>query len=192
VIGEGTIFLPGFSVTHRGLLNNRVKIGENCLIESQLIFESGDSGVIQIGSSCHLGGGTKIISKNSISIGNNVTVAWNCTIYDHDSHSIFWDERKCDTPQEITDLREFGDPCKRKNWKNVVSKPIKIEDRVWIGFGVTVLKGVTIGEGAVIGAGSVVTRDVPAYSVCAGNPAKVIKSISPPVKFKEQIEGANL
>jgi maltose O-acetyltransferase len=56
------------------------------------------------------------------------------------------------------------------------SKPVNILDDVWIGAGAIILPGVTIGEGAVIGAGSVVTKDVDAFTVVAGNPAKLIKS----------------
>jgi maltose O-acetyltransferase len=52
---------------------------------------------------------------------------------------------------------------------------IVIEDDVWIGARVIVLKGVHIGKGAILGAGSVVTKDVPSYSIVAGNPARVIK-----------------
>lgn len=55
--------------------------------------------------------------------------------------------------------------------------PITIEDNVWIGAQVTILGGVTIGEGSVIGAGSVINKDVPPYSVVAGLPARVIKTI---------------
>lgn len=55
-------------------------------------------------------------------------------------------------------------------------KPVVIGDDVWIGSRVTILPGVHIGEGAIIGASSVVTKDVPAYSIVGGNPAKVIKS----------------
>jgi len=55
------------------------------------------------------------------------------------------------------------------------SRNVIIEDDVWIGARVIILPGVTIGKGSVIGAGSVVTHDVPAYSVCGGNPARVIK-----------------
>lgn len=53
--------------------------------------------------------------------------------------------------------------------------PITIGNDVWIASGAIILYGVTIGDGAVVGAGSVVTKDVPAYTVVAGNPARVIK-----------------
>ena len=54
-------------------------------------------------------------------------------------------------------------------------KPVQIGDDVWIGARAIILPGITIGQGAIVGAGSVVTKDVPPYSICAGNPAKVIK-----------------
>lgn len=50
--------------------------------------------------------------------------------------------------------------------------------RVAIGMGCIIMPGVTIGEGAVIGAGSVVTKDIPAWTVAVGNPAKVIRQLS--------------
>lgn len=53
--------------------------------------------------------------------------------------------------------------------------PVRIEDDVWIGARVIILPGLTIGKGAIIAAGSVVTKDVPSYAICAGNPARVIK-----------------
>lgn len=58
------------------------------------------------------------------------------------------------------------------------SKPIVIEDGVWLGGHVTVLGGVTIGKGSVVGAGAVVTHDIPAYSVAVGNPAHVLRAIT--------------
>ncbi|MEN5194446.1 acyltransferase [Sphingobacterium faecium] len=59
--------------------------------------------------------------------------------------------------------------------QGVAVAPVSIADDVWIGGHVVILSGIHIGEHAVIGAGSVVTRDVPAYSVVVGNPAKVVK-----------------
>ena len=57
------------------------------------------------------------------------------------------------------------------------ARPIKVGDNVWIGAGVTVLPGVTIGDNVTIGAGSVVNRDIPANTVAAGVPCRVIKEL---------------
>jgi acetyltransferase-like isoleucine patch superfamily enzyme len=70
---------------------------------------------------------------------------------------------------------------KRKNFNNIFSKTI-IGSDVWIGVDVKIKSGLNIGTGAVIGAGAVVTKDVPAYSVVVGVPAKHLK-----FRFKEEI-----
>ncbi len=57
------------------------------------------------------------------------------------------------------------------------AKPITVGNDVWIAAGVIVCGGVTIGDGAVVGAGSVVTRDIPPYTFCAGNPCRVIRKL---------------
>ena len=56
-----------------------------------------------------------------------------------------------------------------------VIRPVVLEDDVWIGQGCIVLHGTRIGEGSIIGAGSLVTRDIPAYSVAFGSPARVVR-----------------
>lgn len=63
--------------------------------------------------------------------------------------------------------------------------PVTIEDDVWIGANVTILKGVTIGKGSVVAAGSVVTRSCPPYSIIGGVPAKIIKSRFTPEQIIE-------
>lgn len=64
-----------------------------------------------------------------------------------------------------------------ENRSATYGRPIIIEDKVWIGINSTILPGVKIGYGAIIGAGSVVTKDVPAMTIVAGNPARFIKKI---------------
>ncbi len=58
----------------------------------------------------------------------------------------------------------------------LIAKPIRVGDRAWIAARALVLPGVTVGDDCVIGAGSVVTKDMPAKSVCAGNPCRVVKT----------------
>ena len=62
-----------------------------------------------------------------------------------------------------------------ENRNATYGRPIVIEDKVWIGINSTILPGVKIGYGAIVGAGSVVTKDVPAMTIVAGNPARIIK-----------------
>lgn len=59
-----------------------------------------------------------------------------------------------------------------------IEKPIRVLDGAWIGAGAIILSGVTVGRESMVGAGSVVTKDVPDYSVLAGNPARLIRQIS--------------
>lgn len=86
----------------------------------------------------------------SIQIGHNVAISEQVTIRDSDNHQMV-----------------------APNYQNTL--PIKIEDNVWIGMNVTILKGVTIGQGAVIAAGSVVNKNVPARCLAGGVPARILK-----------------
>lgn len=148
-------------------------VGSDNILSCEFRFES-SSGYIKIGDGCYIGP-SLLISRNSIEIGNHVTIAWGCTIYDHDSHSLDYKERRTDIEREINNIRKGLDFIIDKDWSTVNSKPIVIKDDAWIGMNVIILKGVTIGRGAIVGAGSVVTKDVPDWSVVAGNPAKIIK-----------------
>lgn len=153
-----------------------LEIGDNCLIGGNFVFDSKD-GHVTVGDGTFIGGST-FISHTSIEIGNHVTIAWGCTIYDHNSHSLDYRMRRKDVDDQLDDIRHNRCFVENKDWTCVKSKPIRICDDAWIGMNVIILKGVTVGEGAVVGAGSVVTKDVPPWTVVAGNPAKVVKEIS--------------
>ena len=173
-LGKNTLLLDG--VTFRNDYNNKITIGDDCMINCNFIFES-DKGEIEIGDRCFINGGTNIISRTKVKFGNDITVAWGCTFYDHNSHSIDLKERQNDMFQQFKDYKETGDFIKNKNWDVVKTRPITIGDKVWIGFDCVILNGVTIGEGAILGAKSVVREDVEPWTMVAGNPARVIKRI---------------
>ena len=147
----------------------------NCIVSGKFIFESA-RGRVSVGEHTYIGAST-FISRSSITIGDNVTIAWGCTVYDHDSHSLDYRLRRKDIDDELRDIANGESFIRNKDWDCVKSKPIVIEDDAWIGMNCIILKGVTVGRGAVVGAGSVVTKDVPPWTLVAGNPARVIKEL---------------
>lgn len=176
VLDSSTIVLQNTKTDFRVGYENRdyVTIGKKCVIGATFTFES-KKGFVQIGNNVHLGR-VHFICRNNIVIEDDVTMAWGITIYDHNSHSIFWEHRKNDNYNCYQDyINHNGNNIVTKDWKHVIDKPIVIRSKVWVGFDVTILKGVTVGEGAVIGAKSVVTKDVEPWTVVAGNPAVVVK-----------------
>ncbi len=176
IIGDNTILLGNVNFRFDVNSKNKVTIGNDCMLNCNFIFES-DKGEIEIGDRVFINSGTNIISRSKIKIGNDVTVAWDCTFYDHNSHSLDWRERQKDLEQQIKDYKLSKNFIQNKNWDVVKSRPIIICDKVWIGFGCTILNGVTIGEGAIIGAKSVVRDNIPPWTIVTGNPAKPIKTL---------------
>jgi galactoside O-acetyltransferase len=170
-----TILIDGTSF--RINKTNKINIGSNCMIGCNFIFES-QRGEIIIGNDSFINVTTNLIARTKIQIGNNVTIAWGCTIYDHNSHSLDWKDRVEDIRLQIMDHRNGKNFTHSKNWDTVKSKEIIIEDYAWIGFDCLILKGVTIGEGAIVGAGSVVRESVEPWTLVYGNPARPIKKLN--------------
>lgn len=114
-----------------------------------------DCGInITVGKNVFINACCKFQDQGGIEIGDNVLIG----------HSVV-----------IATLNHDFNPEKRAD---MTPKRVKIGNNVWIGSNVTILPGVEIGEGAVIGAGSVVTKNVPQYSIAAGNPAIIIKTLN--------------
>lgn len=156
----------------RGSIDKRskdsvIKIGDDCLIEGLLVTETNGSS-LNIGNNTYIGGGTVLDCVISICVGDDVLISYGCILADSDNHSIQYSIRK----KDLADWRQG-----KHDWTTTKSSPINVCNGVWIGTRVLVLKGVTIGEGAVVGAGSVVTKDVPAWTIVAGNPAHIIREI---------------
>lgn len=172
-IAPNAVLLSSLRLDVRGSIHRkRIHVGSESMVGCTFIFES-DAGEISIGERTYIGGGTNLIARSSIVIGDDVTIAWGVWIYDHNSHSLDWRERANDIRRQNEDYRSGRDFIATKDWSTVKTAPIKICDKVWIGFNAIILKGVTIGEGAVVGAGAVVAHDVPPWTIVAGNPAVV-------------------
>ena len=143
-------------------------IGEHSLIGGRIAFDR-PGGIVTIGARSQVGG-SLLVCASRITIGDDVLISWDCTLDDHDSHSLDWSKRRGDHMDWMAG---------RKDWTHVATAPVTVCDKAWIGVGVLILKGVTIGEGAVVAAGSVVTRDVAPWTLVAGNPARRIRDLDP-------------
>lgn len=159
--GEFVINDSWFSTRKRRYVSEfRLDKESTFICEGDFKLFQGASIYVAPGAKLVLHGGWSFLNTNStlncfchIEIGKRCSISDNVSITDSDSHCI-------------------------DGGKDRATAPIIIGDHVWIGKNAVILKGVTIGNGAVIGAGSIVTKDVPANSVVAGNPAKLIKEIN--------------
>lgn len=129
--------------------NSQINVGNGFSVFSGHHIILMENARLNLGSG-YINRDVKIRCFSEISIGNNVAISENVTIWDTDAHAI--------TGKEAD-----------------MTQPVKIGDNVWIGNNVTVLKGVTIGNGAIIAAGAVVTKNIPDGCLAAGVPAKVIR-----------------
>ena len=143
-----------------------ITVGEHSWIMGELqVFASG--GRISLGDWCYIGPGSKIWAMEAITIGHRVFISHGVQIFDNNAHSLSASERHAR-------YRELRTVDRHLQPEQIATKPVAIEDDVWIGFNAGVLKGVTIGRGAVVGACAVVLHDVPPYTVVGGNPARKI------------------
>ena len=133
---------------------NKIKSNSIGLIQPCFFNIRTPGAVLEIGNNVGISGST-INATTRVYIGDNVLIGSGCLITDTDSH-----------PLSPVDREKKIDPK---------SKPISIERNVFIGARSIILKGVTIGEGSVVGAGSVVSKNIPPYSIIAGNPAQIVK-----------------
>lgn len=118
-------------------------------------FVAYEGGKIEIGNGVFINYGASISAHEQVSIGDGCQLGAYACLMDNDYH-------------QIEDRTKPGE-----------SRPIVLEENVWLGIRVIVLRGVTIGANSVIGAGSVVTKDIPPNCLAAGVPGKVIRTFEP-------------
>ena len=148
---------------------------------------------VTLGRGVHIGPGSILSSASGLTIGDGVYIGKGCTIQvsgtigrgtlianrvgivgklDHDFNAI-------DVPVGFAPW--IGTPGSGLRGTDEVF----IGEDVWIGYGAVVLSGITIGRGAIVAAGSVVTKDVPAYAIVGGNPARTLTNRYEPGQIEE-------
>ncbi|GGZ19753.1 hypothetical protein GCM10007049_10360 [Echinicola pacifica] len=144
-------------LSQRGIVfGDKVTVGSYAIIRPTNLY-GGEAGVgLKVGNNSSIGAYAYIGCSGWIEIGENVMMSPRVSIY-----------------SENHNFSSVNLPMKEQG---VTRSFVKIEDDCWIASNSIILAGVTIGKGSVVAAGSVVTKDVPPYSIVAGNPAKIIKS----------------
>ena len=148
---------PVYIRGHKSIVGGKgLTIGRFCRFDLD-----GRKQTLYIGDNCEMGDMTHIVAHEKVEIGDNVLIASKCFISDT-NHGNYKGINQC-SPESIPSQRPL------------VSAPVKIGDRVWLGENVVILAGSTIGSGCIIGANSVVTTNIPDNSIAVGSPARVIK-----------------
>ena len=132
----------------------RVSFGDYCRLGRDVTIETNGDARIEIGDHVRINAGSFLVAHAGIRIGSHTLIGEHVSLRDA-NHGI-----------------EPGALIRTQPHEGA---PIEIGEDAWIGRGAVVLKGVRVGPGAIVGANSVVTRDVPAMSVAAGVPARVLK-----------------
>jgi acetyltransferase-like isoleucine patch superfamily enzyme len=168
--------LPGIVSGGKGLCIGRnvslavygeLIVGDNVTLADGCAIEVGPTGRVVLGDRVFVGRNTMIVAQQLVEIGNDVLIAEHCTIRDQ-SHHLDPDRRR----EELDALSERRQPA-----FPVDSAPVSIGSNAWIGAGVRILKGSRLGDQVVVGANAVVLGDLPAGSVAAGIPARVLRSV---------------
>jgi acetyltransferase-like isoleucine patch superfamily enzyme len=145
-----------------------VRVGAHCHLED-LQLALGKLACVSFGDHV-FAAGLMLLAEQEISIGSRVVFSFHVVIADADFHPL-------EPAQRILDAIAISPLHGAQTRPAVGTAAVYIEDDVWIGPNVTILKGVRIGAGAFIEPGSLVTRDVPARARVLGNPAQIIGEV---------------
>lgn len=170
VCADTAVLYDTARITNNHANPGAINIGAHTHIKGE-VLTLGHGGKIKIGMHCYIGEQSHIWSAKSIVIGDRVLISHNVNIFDNITHPMSASARH----EQFKSIITSGHPKSL----DLAEQPVEIGDDVLIGCMAIILKGVTIGCGAVVGAGSVVTKDVPPWTIVAGNPAQIIREIPP-------------
>ncbi|MGD8327949.1 MAG: acyltransferase [Acidobacteriota bacterium] len=157
---------------HKIRLGDNVIIDDNCLLDAKGSSNDG----IRVGDGVFLGRNTILSCKNGdIVLDDGVNIGFNSQIFSGSSVRVGKDGLLAAYCYLIGGGHESADTVQPIQDQKAVSHGVTLQDNVWLGAGVKVLDGVTVGADCIVGAGAVVAADVPAGSVAAGVPARVIR-----------------
>ena len=170
-VGAGTVITGDEAFKrYRSTREPGLVIGRNCTMDLAR-FSFQPNAQVVIGDDCVLAS-VVLLCEESITIGNRVAIGWNSYVMDADFHPMEPAQRLAD----VFACSALGAAAGLER-PHVPTRPVIIEDDVWIGPGCMVFKGVRIGAGSFIEPGSILTGDVPPRSRVLGNPAQVIGSV---------------
>ena len=175
VIGDMFEVELGAKIVNESNIKENIRIGHHFHLEGRL--RTSPHGKIKIGNYCYISTGAFIGAAELIKIGDYVGIAHYTYILDNNNHPTDPEERKKHRIRVAPGGE--GYPTLGTAWEMSDHKPVIIDDNVWIGMYCFIGKGVHIGEGAIVARQSVVTKDVPPYTVVAGNPARIVKELKP-------------
>ena len=155
------------SIVVNNIKKTQLKIGDFTILRKNKFFCFG-KGKLKIGKYCYFGDETQVDASKEIKIGNYCMFSNRIMVQDHTGHPISPKKRR----KQLINLQKISTDVYDTEIKKVI-----IKNDVWVGMEAVILKGVTIGEGSIIAARAVVTKNVPPYSIAAGNPAKIVKKI---------------
>jgi acetyltransferase-like isoleucine patch superfamily enzyme len=172
-VGSGTVFGADMVLRCPG----RIGIGKGVMLDDGVVLDGkGDSSTVEIGDQVLLGRGTILSCNDSgLQIGNFVSIGPYCFIVSRSRVSIGDNVAIGAGTYILGGGHVFDDPDTPVIHQARISKGIVIGDGAWIGIGARILDGVTIGENSIVGAGAVISKDVPAWSVAMGNPARIVE-----------------
>ncbi len=137
--------------------NSTIRLGDGCRLQKGTVLTASSASTMSIGSGTVFGPYCVIYSRAALHIGKNVMLGPKCSVM-AETHGT----EQSDVPYQLQPQRGTG---------------IRIEDNVWLGAHVSVIDGITIGTGSIVSTGSTVLRNVPPYSLVAGVPGRVVRSL---------------